>query len=349
LSNFGKHGNPCFAFRGSTSFEIELERLPRRPEIIACHAFLRLDLKLNRTAVMLNNHLEEKSAVVSQHYERNEISFLNFVNDTWIRTLAGKEWIYRFGGVENSHGWSVEQLDEFRSLYKKVTQYYLSDVKISAFNEARAIDDVSFDSRFGWVLVADKSKAYLGKVEVSDDLPIEIGRQTYLSGHSLLRGKDALKIGAFTSIAEGLYLNTSADLHPYEYASLINFAAERRCRGDGLSMDISFGQIESLKTGISIGSDVWIGRNVRIFSGARVADGCVIAERSLVRGDTEPYGIYAGIPAKLKKFRFSGKVIASLLDMKWWNWSNECLLRNKRLFSTNLASFDGDPADLLVS
>lgn len=298
--------------------------------------------------MVLNNHLVETSAVVPQGYERDDISFLNFVNDTWVRTLAGKEWIYRFGGFENSHCWSVAQLNEFRNLYKKVTQYYLSRVSFSAFNEVRSIAAVSFDSRFGWVLSADNCKAYLGKVEVPDDLPIEIGRQTYLSGHSLLRGKDFLKIGAFTSIAEGLYLNTSADLHPYEYASMTNFASERRCKGDGLSMDISFDQIESQKTGISIGSDVWIGRDVRIFSGARVADGCVVAERSLVRGDTEPYGVYAGVPAKLKKFRFPDKVIASLLDMKWWNWNNERLQRNKKLFSTNLATFNGDPADLLV-
>ncbi|MGE4447223.1 MAG: CatB-related O-acetyltransferase [Azospira sp.] len=297
---------------------------------------------------MLDNHLVKTNVAISHGYERDEISFLNFVNDTWVRSLAGKEWVYRFGSFQNSHGWSAAQLDEFRSLYKKVAQYYFSRVNIFAFNKVCSVDNLSFDSRFGWVLAADECRAYLGKVEVADDLPIEIGRQTYFSGHSLLRGKDALKIGAFTSIAEGLYLNTSADLHPYQYASMINFSTERRCGGDGLSMDISFDQIESQKTGVSIGSDVWIGRDVRIFSGAQVADGCVIAERSLVRGDTEPYGVYAGIPAKLKKFRFSDKVVASLLDMKWWDWSNERLLRNKKLFATNLANFDGDPADLLA-
>lgn len=294
---------------------------------------------------MLNNHL---TTGVSQGFEKDEMSFVNFVNDTWIRTLAGKEWMYRFGNFSNSHGWNEVQLDELRSLYNRISKYYLSHVQVSVLNKVCYVDAVCFDSRFGWVLTAGGYKTYFGKVEIPDNLPIEIGRQTYLSGHSLLRGKALLKVGAFTSIAEGLYLNTSADLHPYKYASMINFAAERRCKGDGLSMDISFDQLDSLPTGISIGNDVWIGRDVRIFSGARVADGCVIAERSLVRGDTEPYGIYAGIPAKLKKYRFSEKVVASLLDMQWWNWSNERLQRNKKLFSTNLAEFDGDPSDLVV-
>jgi len=57
-------------------------------------------------------------------------------------------------------------------------------------------------------------KAYLGKISIPNDLPIEIGRQTYLSGYATLRGRAPLRRGAFTSIAEGLYCNTSSDLHP---------------------------------------------------------------------------------------------------------------------------------------
>jgi virginiamycin A acetyltransferase len=129
---------------------------------------------------------------------------------------------------------------------------------------------------------------------------------------------------------------------------MINFSSESRCREDGLGMDIRYQQLNSQASGIEIGSDVWLGRNVRIFHGARIADGCVIAEQSLVRGTTEPYGVYAGVPARLQKYRFPPQIIAFLLDVQWWNWPNDRLLRNRKLFETNLSQFDGDPTGLLV-
>ena len=54
-----------------------------------------------------------------------------------------------------------------------------------------------------------------------------------------------------------------------------------------------------------IGQDCWIGAHVIIKCGVIIADGCVIAMGSVVTKDTEPYGIYAGIPAKRVRNRFS--------------------------------------------
>ena len=53
-----------------------------------------------------------------------------------------------------------------------------------------------------------------------------------------------------------------------------------------------------------IGSDCWIGAHSIIKSGVHIADGCVIAMGSVVTKDTQPYGIYAGVPAKRVKDRF---------------------------------------------
>jgi len=50
--------------------------------------------------------------------------------------------------------------------------------------------------------------------------------------------------------------------------------------------------------GIVIGQDVWLGANVVVLDGAVVGDGCVVAAGSVVRGELEPYSIYAGAPAK---------------------------------------------------
>ena len=47
---------------------------------------------------------------------------------------------------------------------------------------------------------------------------------------------------------------------------------------------------------ITIGNDVWIGKGVTITAGSVVASGCVIGANSVVRGETEPNTIYAGVP-----------------------------------------------------
>ena len=49
---------------------------------------------------------------------------------------------------------------------------------------------------------------------------------------------------------------------------------------------------------IEIGNDVWIGYDVKIMPGVTIADGCVIAAGAVVTNDTEPYSVYAGVPAK---------------------------------------------------
>lgn len=50
--------------------------------------------------------------------------------------------------------------------------------------------------------------------------------------------------------------------------------------------------------GIVVEDDVWIGANSVILDGARLRKGCVVGAGSLVRGELEPYTIYAGNPLR---------------------------------------------------
>lgn len=52
-----------------------------------------------------------------------------------------------------------------------------------------------------------------------------------------------------------------------------------------------------------IEDDVWIGLNVIIMPGVKISSGCIIAAGAVLTKDTEPYGIYGGVPAKLIRFR----------------------------------------------
>lgn len=56
-----------------------------------------------------------------------------------------------------------------------------------------------------------------------------------------------------------------------------------------------------------IGKDVWVGAYVKILTGVTIGNGAIIAMGSVVTKDVEPYSIYAGIPAKKIKDRFSNQ------------------------------------------
>ena len=54
------------------------------------------------------------------------------------------------------------------------------------------------------------------------------------------------------------------------------------------------------KGDIVIGNDCWLGSNVTIVSGVKIADGCIVAANAVVtKSIEEPYSIVAGVPAKV--------------------------------------------------
>ncbi|MFI8632493.1 CatB-related O-acetyltransferase [Microbacterium sp. NPDC077663] len=56
---------------------------------------------------------------------------------------------------------------------------------------------------------------------------------------------------------------------------------------------------------ISIGRDVWIGASAVLLGGISVGDGAVIAAGSVVTKDVPAFGIVAGNPARLVRYRFT--------------------------------------------
>lgn len=82
------------------------------------------------------------------------------------------------------------------------------------------------------------------------------------------------------------------------------------------------------KGDIIIGNDVWIGFEAVILSGVTIGDGAIIGARALVTKDIPPYTIVGGVPAKPIRKRFDNVTIAKLLELKWWDWSEERIKAN---------------------
>ena len=73
---------------------------------------------------------------------------------------------------------------------------------------------------------------------------------------------------------------------------------------------------------------MWIGYEAVILAGVTVGDGAIIGTRAVVTKDVPPYTIVAGIPAKPIRKRFSEDTIATLLQLRWWDWSEERIRAN---------------------
>lgn len=91
-----------------------------------------------------------------------------------------------------------------------------------------------------------------------------------------------------------------------------------------------------------IRNDVWIGDEVMMLGGGIIENGCIIGARSLLPPNfrSEPYGIYAGAPAKLIRYRFSEAVRAALLDLAWWEMPLAWIRDNNAMFLEDMTDDD---------
>jgi acetyltransferase-like isoleucine patch superfamily enzyme len=72
-----------------------------------------------------------------------------------------------------------------------------------------------------------------------------------------------------------------------------------------------------------IGHDVWVGNEVVIINGVTIGHGALVGAYSVVRESIPPYAIVHGNPAVVIKFRFTQEQIQYLLQVQWWNWTDD--------------------------
>ncbi|MFQ9516032.1 MAG: CatB-related O-acetyltransferase [Eubacterium sp.] len=136
---------------------------------------------------------------------------------------------------------------------------------------------------------------------------------------------DKLQIGKFCSIACGAkFLFNSAN---HTLSSLSTYPFPLFFEEWGLEKkDVT--KAWDNKGDIVIGNDVWIGYEAVILAGVTIGDGAIIGTRAVVTKDVPPYTIVGGVPAKPIKRRFPEETVSVLLEIQWWNWSEERIARN---------------------
>lgn len=75
-----------------------------------------------------------------------------------------------------------------------------------------------------------------------------------------------------------------------------------------------------------VGNDVWLGRECLVMPGVKIGDGAIIAARSVVSKDVEPYTIVGGNPARVIRKRFDDEMIDLLQRLKWWDMNEDSLV-----------------------
>lgn len=147
-----------------------------------------------------------------------------------------------------------------------------------------------------------------------------IGRYTSMMEGSLI--SPMLTIGRHCSISKNVLLGGGR--HPVEYLTTGMIPGVENERTYYSDSEEAFAANDTSKF-TRIGCDVWIGANVSVLSGYSVGTGACVGAGAVVTEDVPPYAIVVGNPARIVRYRFSEKIIESLLRTRWWTLRPEMI------------------------
>ena len=145
--------------------------------------------------------------------------------------------------------------------------------------------------------------------------------------------QDKLIIGKFCALARGVKFIMNGANHQTSTFSTYPFYIF----GNGWEKVTPEANELPFKGDTNVGNDVWIGYESVIMPGVTIGDGAIIAAKSVVVNDVQPYTIVGGNPAKTIRQRFDDLTIAKLLEIAWWNWNIAKITANlEHVVATNL-------------
>lgn len=144
-----------------------------------------------------------------------------------------------------------------------------------------------------------------------------LGRHSYVGYDCEIINCD---IGAFCSIANNVVIGGAN--HPVSYISTSPVFFKGKA---GTKRKLGNLEMPPWEKTI-IGNDVWIGSKSIILQGCIIGNGAVVGAGAVVTKNVPDYAIVAGVPAKQLRYRFTQEQIKKLLNIKWWEKSDEELI-----------------------
>lgn len=182
---------------------------------------------------------------------------------------------------------------------------------------------------------------YLTFDDEGGELPFErmcfnvpVGRQTYF-GDGVV---GACKNGYIKSIGQFTSINGTAEIHVNHQLNMTFVSDDIQNFFNEESMAIFHEKLRKdpkhpyaySKEPMTIGSDVYIGAHAFINASTvtSIGDGAIIGSGAVVLENVPPFAVVVGVPARIKRYRFSKEMIETLLRVKWWDWSIEEINEN---------------------
>lgn len=168
---------------------------------------------------------------------------------------------------------------------------YLSKEELHKMNFAHLGNDVKISDK------ASLDKTHLMSIghrsRIDDFCAISgsvfLGKNVFVAVHSSITGSiDSITLNDFSTLAFNCQIFSSSD--DYSGKTLTN-----------PTIPAAYKNIWTAP--IEIGRHAIIGASSSVFPGCNIAEGCSIGAGSVVTHDTEPWGIYVGVPARRIKDR----------------------------------------------
>ena len=183
------------------------------------------------------------------------------------------------------------------------------------------------NTRIGFGSVISKNSTLEGNNAIGEFSVVAnsaLGRYTYVGSRVRIEATD---VGAFSSIASDVKIG----LHEHPTKEYVSTYPGFHVQWPLTSLLSPKHKFETQKR-TSIGNDVWIGEGAIIRTGVHIGNGAIIGAGSVVTKDIPAYAIFAGVPARLIRYRFNELERSGLEDSKWWEWTDSRISEFQHFF-----------------